>query len=160
LIISDLEDDSEYFLQAQSRDEAGNLAISDRQVFKTALDTRPPKISNVTIEPSIRGVGTSARGQVIVSWKTDELASSQVAYGEGSGVKVFNTKTAEDESLSFEHIVIVNDLPTSRVYSVQPVSFDKARNSGTGDPQSAIIGRASDDVLTLILTSLKGIFGL
>lgn len=160
LIISDLEDDSEYFLQAQSRDEAGNLAISDRQVFKTALDTRPPKISNVTIEPSIRGVGTSARGQVIVSWKTDELASSQVAYGEGSGVKVFNTKTAEDESLSFEHIVIVNDLPTSRVYSVQPVSYDKARNSGTGDPQSAIIGRASDDVLTLILTSLKGIFGL
>src|SRR5690606_6369692 len=38
--ISNLQDDSEYFIVAQSRDEAGNLAVSDRQQFRTALDTR------------------------------------------------------------------------------------------------------------------------
>ncbi len=159
ITISDLEDDSDYFLVAQSRDASGNLATSDRQAFRTALDTRPPKVSNITVEPSIRGTGTAARGQVVVSWRTDEPATSQVAYGEGAGLTSFSTKSAEDTALAFEHIVIVSDLPTSRVYSVQPVSYDKARNEGRGKVQPSIIGRASDDVLTIILNSLKVIFG-
>ncbi len=159
ITISDLEDDSQYFLLAQSRDNNGNLAVSDRQVFHTALDTRPPKISNVTVESSIRGTGAEARGQVVVSWHTDEAATSQVAYAEGSGTTSFNNKTAEDNGLSFEHIVIVSDLPTSKVYSIEPVSHDKAGNAGTGTVQSAIIGRASDSVLTIVLNTLKNVFG-
>jgi hypothetical protein len=159
MTVRDLEDDSEYFLLAQSRDKDGNLATSDRQVFRTALDTRPPKISEITIDSSIRGTGAEARGQVVVSWHTDELASSQVAFAEGSDASVFNNRTAEDTGLSFEHIVIVSDLPTSKVYSVQPVSRDKSGNAGTGKAQSAIIGRASDNVLTIVLNSLKKVFG-
>ncbi len=160
VIINDLEDDSEYFLVAESRDLAGNVALSDRQVFRTALDTRAPKISNISVESSIRGSGAEARGQVVVSWRTDEPATSQVWYGEGSGITTFNNKTAEDNALSFEHIVIVSDLPTSKVYSLQPVSYDKSRNVGKGEPQSAIIGRASDSVLTVVLNTLQGLFGL
>ncbi len=159
ITIRDLEDDSEYFLVANSRDGDGNLATSDRQIFRTALDTRPPKIGNITIESSIRGTGAEARGQVIVSWHTDELSSSQVAFAEGSGAITFNNRTAEDQGLSFEHIVIVSDLPTSKVYSIQPISKDKSGNSGKGQTQSAIIGRASDNVLTIVLNSLKKVFG-
>ncbi len=160
ITIRGLEDDSEYFLLAQSRDKDGNLAVSDKQVFKTALDTRPPKVSDINVEPSIRGLGAEARGQVIVSWKTDEPSSSQVAYGEGSNAKVFNSKTTEDTSLTTEHIVVVSDLPTSKVYSLAPVSRDKAGNTGNGEPQSAIIGRGSESVLTIILNTLQKVFGL
>ncbi|HSX33273.1 MAG TPA: LamG-like jellyroll fold domain-containing protein [Candidatus Saccharimonadales bacterium] len=160
MTISDLADDSQYFLIAQSRDKDGNLATSDRQVFHTALDTRPPKISNVTVEASIRGTGAEARGQVVVSWHTDEPATSQVAFAEGSGATTFNNRTAEDTGLSFEHIVIVSDLPTSKVYSVQPLSRDKAGNVGNGGTEPAIIGHASDDVLTIVINSLRKIFGL
>jgi len=159
ITVTDLEDDSQYFLVAQSRDNDGNLAVSDRQIFHTALDTRPPKISNITTESSIRGSGAEARGQVVVSWHTDEPATSQVAFAEGSDVAVFNNRTAEDAGLSFEHIVIVTDLPTSKVYSVQPVSRDKSGNTGLGQVQSAIIGRASDSVLTIVLDTLKKVFG-
>jgi hypothetical protein len=159
ITIRDLEDNSQYFLVAQSRDASGNLATSDRQVFQTALDTRPPKISDISIESSIRGTGAEARGQVVVSWRTDELSTSQVAYAEGSDAVAFNNKTAEDSALSFEHIVIVSDLPTSKVYSIQPVSNDKSGNSGKGEVQSAIIGRASDSVLAIVLATLKNIFG-
>jgi hypothetical protein len=158
--ISGLEDDSEYFLIAESRDKDGNLATSDRQIFRTALDTRPPTVSDVTIESSIRGSGTEARGQVIVSWKTDEPASSQVGYAEGSTATTFNNKTTEDTKLTTEHIVVLSNLPTSKVYSIQVVSYDRARNIGTSDPQTAIIGRANESVLTLILYSLQRIFGL
>lgn len=159
IILRELEDDSEYFLFAQSRDGDGNLAASDRQQFRTALDTRPPKVSNILVETSIRGTGAEARGQVVVSWQTDEPSTSQVAYAEGSDAKVFNSKTSEDTQLATEHIVIVSDLPTSKVYSVQPLSSDKAKNQGEGEPQSAIIGRASDSVLTVILNALQKVFG-
>lgn len=159
IIIRDMADDSEYSLIASSRDADGNLATSDRHVFRTALDTRPPKISEISVESSIRGSGLEARGQVVVSWRTDELATSQVAYAAGSSTTVFNNRSAEDKALSFEHIVIVSDLPTSKVYSIQPVSSDRSGNAGTGDPQSAIVGRASDNVLTIVIESLKRIFG-
>lgn len=159
ITVNDLKDNSEYFLYAQSRDKDGNMAVSDKQLFRTALDTRPPTISNVNVESSIRGSGADARGQVVISWHTDEPATSQVAYGEGSGATTFNNKTAQDSGLSFEHIVIVSDLPTSKVYSVEPLSADRSGNVATGTAQVAIVGRASDSILTTILTTLQGIFG-
>ena len=159
LIIKDLQDDSDYTLVAESRDGNGNLATSDSQVFRTALDTRPPKVFDVSIESMIRGVGSEARGQVVVSWKTDEPATSQVGYAEGSSATVFNNRTAEDNDLSTEHVVIVSDLPTSRVYSIQPISRDRSNNQGTSEAQSAIIGRASDDILTIVFNTLRRVFG-
>ncbi len=160
VIIRNLKDDSTYSLIAYSRDASGNLATSDKQLFKTALDTRPPKATNIVIESSIRGSGSESRGQIVVSWRTDEPSTSQVAYSEGSGVTAFNSKTAQDTRLTTEHIVIISDLPTSRVYSIQPLSQDTARNEGQGEVQTAIIGRASDNAVTIIFNTLKSIFGI
>jgi hypothetical protein len=160
ITIRGLEDSSKYSLVAQGRDSAGNLAESDRQVFETALDTRPPAIDNVVIEPSVRGTGAESRGQIVVSWTTDEPSTSQVAFGEGSNVTVFNNRTAEDGQLTTEHLVIVSDLPPSKVYSIAPESRDKAGNKTTAKPQAAIIGRATDSVLSIVLNTLKNVFGL
>lgn len=159
LIVKDLQDDSTYFIVAQSRDAGGNLAVSERQTFKTALDTRPPKISDISVEASIKGTGAEARGQIVVSWKTDEPATSQVAYSEGNVTEDLNSKTAEDGTLSTEHIVVISDLPTSRIYSVQPIAKDGSGNAGFGDINSAIIGRASDSVITIVLNTLRRVFG-
>lgn len=159
ITISGLDDDSEYFLIAQSRDADGNLAVSDRQSFRTALDTRAPRIYDVEIETTIRGTGAQARGQVVISWKTDELATSQVAYATGTTTTVYNNKTAEDNAYSLEHIVIISDLPTSQVYSMQPLSRDRSGNQAYGEAQTAIVGRGSDDVLTIVLVTLQKVFG-
>jgi hypothetical protein len=158
-IINNLQDDSEYSLVASSRDASGNNATSDRQTFRTALDTRPPNVSDLVVESSLRGTGSEARGQIVVSWRTDEPSTSQVAYSEGSGAVSFNSKSAEDTQLTTEHIVIISDLPTSRVYSVMPISKDSANNEGSGETQTAIIGRASDSAITIVFNTLKGIFG-
>jgi len=158
-VVRGLEDDSQYFLLAQSRDADGNLAVSDRQFFRTALDTRPPKISDVLVETSVRGNGSEARGQIVVSWKTDELATSQVAYADGGGGTEYTSKTAQDGRLTTDHVVIISDLPVSRVYQLQPISEDQSRNETSGSNQSAIIGRASDSVLNIILNALNRVFG-
>ena len=159
ITLSNLIDDQTYFATARSRDALGNLATSDTQSFKTALDTRPPKISSITVETSIKGSGAEARGQVIVSWSTDEPATSQVAYGQGAP-GAYSNKTAEDSRLTQEHTVVISDLPTSSIYQVQPLSKDKAANESKGTNQSAIIGRASEDVFSIIFNSLRKIFGI
>ncbi len=159
VIVRDLHDDTNYTLVAESRDKDGNLAVSDAQNLRTALDTRPPKISDITVETTIRGAGAEARGQIIISWKTDEPATSQVGYAEGSEVTTFNNRSSEDTGLATEHVVIVSDLPTSRVYSIQPISRDRSGNSGVGEIETAIIGRASDSIITIVLNTLRKVFG-
>jgi len=159
VVIKNLKDNSQYTLRAFSRDSAGNVATSDQQSFKTSLDTRPPKISDLVVESAIRGTGSEARGQIVVTWRTDEMSTSQVAYAEGSGATVFNSRTAEDTRLTTEHLVIISDLPTSQVFTIKPVSQDAASNEGEGNSETAIIGRASDNVLTIVFNTLKSIFG-
>jgi hypothetical protein len=158
VIITGLQDDSEYSLVAQSRDVSGNLAVSDTQIFKTALDTRPPKVFDVTVEDGIRGTGSEARGQVIVSWKTDEPSTSQVTYGEGIGGNTYTTRTVEDSSMVTDHIVIISDLPTSRTYHLKAISRDKSNNEGSSEDQSTIIGRASESVIGIIFNALQKVF--
>jgi hypothetical protein len=157
--ISQLVDDSTYRLIARSRDAKANLAVSDEQQFKTALDTRPPKVYEVTVVSNIRGTGADARGQIIVSWKTDEPATSQVAYGEGNSGDLGNSST-EDSRLTLDHAVVISDLSTSKVYSVQAISRDKGDNEALGDRQSAIIGRGTESALGIIFSVLQKIFGV
>ena len=159
ITISGLIDNTDYTLVARSRDASGNLAVSDTQTFKTALDTRPPKISDISVETTIKGNGSEARGQVIVSWTTDEPGTSQVSYGQGSPGS-YSNKTAEDSRLSTEHVVIISDLSISSIYQIQPLSKDKAANESKGANQSAIIGRGTEDVFTIIFNSLRNIFGI
>ena len=160
ITIEGLEDDSIYEVTAVSRDSLGNQATSDKQNFKTALDTRAPKISNLRVEVSIRGVGSEARGQLVVSWKTDEPATSQVSYSKGGSGDTYSSNTSEDAALLTEHVVVISDLDTSQVYHLKTVSRDKAGNTGASDDRSAIIGQPSDSVVDIILGTLEKIFGL
>lgn len=159
ITISGLIDNSTYVLVARSRDAAGNVATSSQQVFKTDLDTRPPKVTDVVADASVRGTGAEARGQVVVSWKTDEPSTSQVAYGEGS-TGALTSVTSEDAKLTTDHVVVVSDLSTSRVYHFEPRSYDRSRNEAKGDQRVAIIGRASENVLSIIFNALQQIFGI
>lgn len=160
VVVNGLADNTAYVIQASGMDSYGNQVVSDSQDYQTPFDTRPPVIDNIEVESSIRGTGADARGQVVVSWTTDEPSTSQVAYGEGSSPASYNNKTAEDSALSTQHIVIISDLPTSKIYSVEPLSKDAAGNVAVGHRQTTIIGHATDSILTIILNSLRKIFGL
>ncbi len=160
MTVEGLYDDSVYTVVVQSRDGFGNVAVSDEHNFKTALDTRPPEISKLRVEVSIRGVGNEARGQMIVSWTTDEPSTSQVSYSKGTSGSHYASSTAEDNALTTEHTVVISDLDTSQAYRLKAVSRDKARNTGESGDRSAIIGQPSDSVIDIILGTLEKIFGL
>ncbi len=158
IVIEGLADDSIYSLVARSRDGQGNAAVSETQTFRTALDTRPPKVSSVVVKSAVRGSGADARGQVIVSWQTDEPATSQVAFSQGSLGTELASRTAEDAKLVTDHLVIVSDLTPSKVYQVQALSKDRSSNQAKSLDQTTIVGKAPASIFDIVFKTLQSIF--
>ncbi len=158
MIIKGLIANAPYTLIVKGRDKGGNEAISESQIFTTASDTRPPQISNMNTEMSIQGTGEEARAQLIVSWETDELASSQVVYGEGSTGALAN-KTQVDSAPVYTHLVVIQNLVPSKVYRLKAVSADLGANVAESIDTVVITPKATQSALNLVVGNLSQAFG-
>jgi len=151
-----------YILVVKGRDKIGNEASSDTQRFTTATDTRPPQISELKVEgvpiPPVSGTAQESTAQLIISWNSDEPASSQVEFGEGTG-NTYSSKSQEDSNLTFNHIVIISNLTPSKVYHLRAISKDKADNVGNSIDTVTITPKATENALNLVITNLQQAFG-
>ena len=162
IIVRGLLPQTDYYLVVKGRDKIGNEATSDVQKLTTATDTRPPVISELHVEGSnIPPVGSTAQqqtAQLIVSWNTDEPATSQVEFGEGTGTS-YSQKTQEDSNLTLNHLVIISGLTPSKVYHLRTISKDTAGNVGNSIDTVTITPKATENALNLVITNLQQAFG-
>src|SRR3989338_3382119 len=162
MIVRGLAPQTNYILVVKGRDKIGNEAVSDSQRLTTATDTRPPQISELNVEgaaiPPTASTAQESTAQLIVSWNTDEPATSQVEYGEGTGTS-YSSKTQEDSNLTYNHLVIISGLTPSKVYHVQAVSTDKADNIGSSIDTVTITPKTTENALNLVIASLQEAFG-
>jgi len=162
LVIRGLQPETDYLLIAKGRDAIGNEAVSDTQRFTTSTDTRPPQVLNLKVEgatvPQVSGAGQEAMAQFFVSWDTDEPATSQVEFGEGTGT-TYSQKTQQDMNLTTNHLVIISDLTPSRVYHLRTLSKDKAGNEGNSIDSVSIAPKSTQSALDLVVGNLSDIFG-
>ena len=146
----------------KGRDNFGNEAKSDAVQFTTATDTRAPQIVDANVEGLIVKSSDGSQGepeaQLVVSWTTDESATAQVEYGEGTG-SVYPQKTQEDASLVSNHTVVISKLTPSKVYHLRVLSKDKAGNVGESIDIVSIAPKATENALDIVFSSLKSIFG-
>ena len=162
IIIRGLSSTTTYILEAKGRDVLGNEVTSDKQRFTTATDTRPPVINEVRVEgtnvPPVGGAAQEVFSQLIVSWNTDEPATSQVEYGDGTG-ETYASKTQLDANLTYNHLVIISGLSPSKVYHLRTVSTDNGNNTTNSFDQVTITPKAMDNALDLVITTLQEVFG-
>jgi len=162
MIIRGLMPQTNYMMIVRGRDKIGNEATSDSQRLTTATDTRSPQISELRVEgtviPPTASTAQESTAQLIVSWNTDEPASSQIEFGEGTGT-TYSQKTQEDANLTVNHLVIISNLTPAKVYHVRAVSKDKAGNVGNSIDTVTITPKATDNALNLVITSLQQAFG-
>lgn len=159
VVISNLSDKSVYTLQVKSVDAYGNIVLGDATVYTTPLDSRPPKLSNMTVEVKSVGYSDAQTAQLVVSWESDEPATSQVEYGPGISSIEYATKTKEDASLTTMHVVIASGLDPSKIYHLRTISRDAAGNMGTSEDTTVITGNVQKSVLSIIMDSLEGSLG-
>jgi hypothetical protein len=156
--VTGLLDNTAYTFTVKGRDQYGNEALSISESYKTDFDTRPPLITDITVETSIIGYGVDAKGQIVVSWTTDEPSASQIEYGAGV-TGDYSSKTQEDTSLTINHVVIISDLKPSSPYHFRVVSADGSGNTGKSADNSVLTEQASESVIDLIIKSLQSSIG-
>jgi len=162
LFLKGLFPQTNYILVVKGRDKIGNEATSDTQRVTTATDTRPPQILNVRIEggviPPVGGAGQESIAQLVVSWDTDEPATSQIEFGEGTG-ETYSQKTQEDSNLTLNHLVVMSNLTPSKVYHLRTISKDKAGNEGKSIDSVTITPKSTQSALDLVVGNLSEVFG-
>lgn len=160
LVIQGLLPNTNYDLTVSGTDGFGNEAVSDDFSFTTATDSRPPGVFNVVVEGGVADVQSDSdnTAQLVVSWETDELASSQVSFGEGT-LATFTQSTQIDNEGKTRHLVVISNLRHSSVYHLKVISRDEVGNETESNTVVTITPRKADDAFQLVLQRLGDIFG-
>jgi len=159
LAVSSLSNSSSYEFYVAGTDEYGNSTQSSVLSFATPADRRPPTISDVIIETSNVGLNKQDKAQIIVSWKTDEPASSYVEYDKGLTGADYKQKTAEEKSMTNSHLVIISDLEPSQPYHLRVASADAGGNKATSEDIAIIAGDVPKSIFQIITNTFENIFG-
>ncbi len=149
---------ADYVFVIKGRDVGGNEAKSTIQNFKTSNDLRSPLIDDLRVEAVVSGVGDQAKAQIVINWKTDEPASGQIEYGEGSGGD-YPYKTQENTALLSDHVITIPDLKPGNVYHLRVITKDGVGNKTESFDSVVVTSKATKSALDLVINSLSKSFG-
>jgi hypothetical protein len=139
--ISSLSPSTTYHFRLNSKDTATNNGQSTDQTFTTsaAPDTTAPVISSVVATPS----GTS----VVITWTTDEIASSIIDYGATSS---YGTTTSEVDTSPrvTSHSVTLSGLTNATTYHFRVKSNDASSNLATGSDSTFTTSSGQPDIVS------------
>lgn len=157
ITLHNLASSSEYVFNIEGRDRYGDLTTSEEQRWRSGYDTRPPSISNTSLSMTTTQGVSNTRAQLIVSWKTDEPATSQVAYGKLSSGRL-DKKTPVDTEPTTNHVIIVSGLDLADIYKVQIISRDISGNSAYSTPTLVVTPDRETSVLDSVITLMQKLF--
>lgn len=152
-----LEGGVNYTLVIKGKDEFNNTVSSLPITFSTTLDKASPTLSKLSSESTLYP-GKDSKVQTIISWETDEPATSQVFYQEGlSGDNVVSLPF--DASLNTRHIVVVTKFKPGTVYKYWVESKDLAGNSGKSETFSILTPQEKETIVDIIINNFQSVFG-
>lgn len=133
----------------------GDIAIGGEAEFLLTEDTPEPlEIS------SIRGEAFTEKNKqevkLVLSWKTNKLARSEVVYSKGVGQA---EKTISEEDYAMNHSMIISGMDQSSTYIYTIVSQDRFGNKITSDPYAVYTGARSVSLFDLIANAVGEVFG-
>ncbi|MBP6963463.1 MAG: fibronectin type III domain-containing protein [Armatimonadetes bacterium] len=124
--LSELEPETKYYFTVLSCDALDNCGASQVFWFTTkASDVTPPVISEILAEPG--------SVSVVITWATNEPATSQVEYGE---TDAYGNLTAIDPNWVTDHRVVITTLASGTEYHFRVRSMDSDGNEAVSEDHS------------------------
>lgn len=158
LVVTGLIGKTTYSFRIIGRDASGNTTQTNVLSLATPVDSTPPVISDIRTEVST--ASKDDRLQLIVSWNTDELASSQIEYNVGvASDQIYKLKSSIDYSFGLNHTLIVDKLKASSNYHFRIIATDTAGNVGHSTDYSILTPQKRKSLLQIILEKLEETFG-
>ncbi|MEK7093990.1 MAG: fibronectin type III domain-containing protein, partial [Patescibacteria group bacterium] len=158
--VENLDPDTTYRVRAFGYDANKNIVESETISVTTKKDIVPPAITNLKIDNTFVP-GRNDRIQTVISWKTNEPASSLVFYGEGSIAsqkQLPNSASSTDAALSTNHNVIITNFKPGTIYQMQVVSVDGAGNRAASPIRVIITPKQTQSVFDVIVKNFEGTF--
>ncbi len=133
----------------------GDIAIGGEAQFLMNEDT--PEPLSIT---SIRGEAFTEKNKqevkLVVSWRTNKLAQSEIAYSKGVGQA---KKTIEEEDYSLNHSVIIPGLDQASTYVYEITSKDRFGGVSTSESHAVYTGSRTVSLFDLIANAVSEVFG-
>jgi phosphodiesterase/alkaline phosphatase D-like protein len=158
LTLKDLEPNTEYSLVILAKEETGNEATSPTLTFSTGKDTTPPEISQVRTSLAISPRGDTV--QVVITWLTNEPATSRVYFVQGASWKEELVKsTSLDKTLSIKHTVLLPALKPGQVYRFRAESIDSSGNVSLSKDFTFLTPQQKKTIIQIMISQFEKIFG-
>jgi len=159
VILSGLKQGSEYTFKIKGIDVNKNDFESVANKFNTPMDIIPPEITQVSTDSSLM-TGKEDKVQTIISWKTDEPATSQVLFDIGGNKEgELTQKSKEDSNLTTNHLVVLTNLRSGTIYRFKVVSKDKNANQKESQDFTLLTPQKSRSVIQMIIANFEQAFG-
>lgn len=133
----------------------GDIAIAGEAEFLLTEDTIAPlTVSN------IRGDTFSEKNSqdvsLIVSWRTNKLARSEITYSKGAGQP---ERTVREAQYGFTHSLIIPDLDSGSTYIYVIRTSDRFGNAVASEAHAVYTGSREASLFDLIAEAVGDIFG-
>jgi len=160
IIVENLAPGTAYEIKVSGYNEKGNL-IEGGAAMKiiTSRDISPPVISNLKIDNALVP-GRTDRAQSVISWRTDEPATSIVEYGEGTGKvdEELSNKISITDSFVQNHTVIVSALKPGILYRIKIGSTDVAGNKTISPARTVIMPKQAESIVDIVIKNFEETF--
>ncbi|MFA5942796.1 MAG: fibronectin type III domain-containing protein, partial [Candidatus Paceibacterota bacterium] len=142
-----------FTMKIKVRDEAGNEAVQDAPNFSTKKDETAPKIDQVRVESAL---AQNDKVQAIISWTTDEDATTRVIYREGKNGE--DNELGSDGGFSKTHTSVVTNFKPGVIYFFNVKSTDKYGNETASDTYATLTPKKKENIIQIIINNFQEIF--
>jgi hypothetical protein len=160
LEISEFMGGVKYNVTIASADNQGNRTTETFPDFSTSPDDSPPIVSHIKADSTVF-LDRNNKTQTIISWRTNEPATSRIYYQEG----VHGTATDLDESTELnenytkEHVVVITKFRPGIVYTFRVESTDSGGNTVLSKPHTFMTAKTKESIFQIIMNILENTFG-
>jgi len=175
-----------YIFKIKGKDSHDQATESKEFEFSTLIDTQAPIIEYVQTDMALISKGDQNSVQAVVTWKTNELSTSEIIYTEGGAknlpvldstknnatstgkkvateeVHVGNDKFSiakDGGSLTTKHVLVITDFKPSTVYTFKARSIDEAGNVSYSKDYTVLAPSKEESVLQIIIKTFESTFG-
>jgi len=122
--------------------------------FITGVDNVPPKIDQVRTDSAL---AQNDKVQSIISWITDEPATTQIDYQEGKNGEV-KEMTFGNSQYTQNHVAVITSFKPGVVYFFKVKSTDQSNNSATSSDFALLTPKQKENIIQIIISNFMDIF--
>lgn len=133
----------------------GDIAIGGEAEFLLTEDT-PESIEISAIRGEAFTEKNKQEVKLVLSWKTNKLAKSEIAYSKGVGQA---KKTVSEDDYGLNHSLVIPGLDQASTYVYTITSQDRFGNEIISDPHAVYTGSRTVSLFDLIADAVGDVFG-